>query len=137
MKYFKTQELVSKETYDLYGEDSIKLFTPEILTALDDLREFFNQKVTVNDWLQGGQFQWRGYRTPQKAAELGSPNSEHAKGNAFDCDIEGYTAEQARQKIIGNQNDKLLKNIMRMEADKSWLHIDCKQGPNRIYLFHV
>jgi hypothetical protein len=135
MQYFKAYELVDRLTYEKMGENALSLFTPEILEALDGVREYFDEPITVNNWFSGGKFQWRGYRTPEKAKMLGSPNSEHAKGNAFDFDIKGISAEEARRVIKLNQNDPLLRGIMRLEANVSWVHIDCKPVNNRIYLF--
>jgi hypothetical protein len=109
------------------------LFNPAALRALDNLREFFGVPITVNNWHVGGQFQWRGYRNDR--CPQYSRGSEHSKGNAFDCDIEGYTAEQARKKIIANKDNPLLVEIMRLEAGVSWLHFDLKPVDKRIRVF--
>jgi hypothetical protein len=140
MKYFKTYELVDEGTYKASGESSLSFFNPELLIALDDLREFFNVPITINNWHAGGQFQWRGLRTPAKAKELGSPFSEHAfyeghLGNAIDCDIAGMVAKDARQKILEAKNHPLCIRIMRMEDLVDWLHFDLKPVDNRIHLF--
>ena len=140
MKYFKPEELVGKKTFETMGENSLSLFSPQALIALDNLREYFNCPITVNNWHKGGMFQWRGYRTPEKAKELGSPNSQHAKGNAFDCTINGYSAREVRAEIIAHQDHELLKLITRMEANTSWLHFDLMELPKnkqRIYLFRA
>jgi len=140
VKYFKPEELVGKKTFETMGENSLSLFNPEVLIALDNLREYFNCPITVNNWHRGGIFQWRGYRTPEKAKELGSPNSQHAKGNAFDCTINGYSAREVRAEIIAHQDHELLKLITRMEANTSWLHFDLMELPKdkqRIYLFRA
>jgi len=140
VKYFKSEELVDKKTFETMGENSLSLFNPEALVALDNLREYFNCPITVNNWHRGGIFQWRGYRTPEKAKELGSPNSQHAKGNAFDCTINGYSAREVRAEIIAHQDHELLKLITRMEANTSWLHFDLMELPKnkqRIYLFRA
>jgi len=140
VKYFKSEELVDKKTFETMGENSLSLFNPEALVALDNLREYFNCPITVNNWHKGGMFQWRGYRTPEKAKELGSPNSQHAKGNAFDCTINGYSAREVRAEIIAHQDHELLKLITRMEANTSWLHFDLMELPKnkqRIYLFRA
>jgi len=135
MKHFKPYELVDRATYEKLGDYCLSLFDPELLIALDDLREYFGCTVTVNTWHSGKSFQWRGYRTPAKARELGAPNSQHVKGRAIDCDIEDYTAERARQIILKNQNHELLKRIMRLETGVSWLHFDVKPVSDRIRLF--
>jgi hypothetical protein len=138
MKYFKAYELVDRGTYVRLGEKSFSIFKPDALQALDDLREFLGVPLIVNNWIAGGSFEWRGYRTQKKAIALGAPNSRHAKGDAFDLDVQGMTAEEVRQKIIANQDNPLLEKIMRLEADKSWVHFDLmplKEGVHRIYLF--
>ena len=59
---------------------------------LDQARNFLQTLI------RGGRAEWRGYRTKAKAIELGSPQSEHAAGNAFDCTISGFTAARARRR---------------------------------------
>lgn len=135
MKHFKVQELVDPDTYAKYGDAALQFFDVAALTMLDDLREFFACPVTVNNWHAGGSFKWRGLRNP--SSPVYSAGSMHSKGRAFDCDVQGYTAEQAREKIIQNKDNPQLKGIMRIEADVNWLHIDNKPVSNRIYLFKV
>src|SRR4030066_1329691 len=138
MKYFKAYEVVDRRTYEKMGEEALSLFDPEALQALDDLREFFGVPIKVNDWKAGGDFQWRGYRTKEKAISLGAPNSMHAQGKAFDCDVRGMNAWDARNKILSNKDSPLLIRITRMEAGVNWVHFDLKKlpvGVNRIYLF--
>jgi hypothetical protein len=137
MKFFKVYQIVDKKTYDTLGDKAIELFTPEILEAIDGIIEFFDEPIMINNWHEGGQFQWRGYRTPEKAKMLGAPNSEHAKGNAIDCDIRNISANEARQVIRLNKDDHLLSKIMRIEDRVGWLHFDCKPVTKRIYLFHA
>lgn len=136
MKHFEAYELVDRETFERLGEASTSLFVPAALLALDDLREYFDAPVTVNNWQDNGEFQWRGWRTPEKAAELGAPHSRHAVGDAFDCDVRGHTAEQARAEILANKDHPLLCRIMRLEADVPWLHFDLMPVSERIVLFH-
>jgi hypothetical protein len=133
VKYFKIEELVDKNTFQKYGEDCWKLFQPNILDALDGVREFFGNPVTVNNWNSGGAFQFRGYRAPD--CPVGALQSYHKRGMAFDFDVKGMTADVVRGMIMEHQNDPLLKNIMRMEAKVSWCHIDTKPVENRIVLF--
>lgn len=151
MNHFKAFEIVDKGTYDRLGEDgSLLLFKPIVLQALDDFWEFFNiefQKtyqtnenvsITINNWKWGGTHQWRGLRTPEKAKELGAPFSRHAKGDAFDCTVKGFTAEKCRQLIVNNKDNPLLINITRLEDKVGWVHWDMMpltSGKERIYLF--
>jgi len=136
MKFFQLYELVDKNTYQQFGDAAWQFFNPEALQALDDLREFFNCAITINNWWEGkGSFEWRGFRTPEKAAELGAPHSQHAMGNAFDCDIHGFDAEKAREIIIAHKDEPLLSRIMRLEDKVNWVHMDLLSVPDRIHLF--
>jgi len=115
------------------GNHAWLLFQSNALIALEKLREFFGVPVTVNNWHIGGSFQYRGYRPPN--CKVGAKISQHKFGNAFDCDIKGYTAEEARQKILANQDDPLLMKIMRLEGNVKWVHIDCLPVKNGIHVF--
>lgn len=138
MKHFQLYELVDKLTYETEGDDAWKYFKPEALEMLDNIREFFDYPITINNWKSGGQFSFRGYRPKTYPAKLSPMGSAHRTGGAFDMDIKGYTADEARHKIIQNQDHPLLLNIMRMEDNVSWLHVDVLQtGKPRIYLFKV
>jgi hypothetical protein len=139
MKYFKVFELVDQNTYQQMGDTAINLFTPEILVALDNVREFFGVPITVNTWFDKGEFQWRGYRTVEAAKRLGSVtgHEQHQQGNAFDFDVYGLTAEEARQKILDNKDNPLLVNIQRLEGGVSWIHMDCMKGVQRIHVFSI
>lgn len=135
MRHFQTCEVVDRGTFDRLGDEALTLFRPGALDALDDLRDFFGVPVTVNNWQAGGQFEWRGYRTPEKAAALGAPHSRHAVGDAFDCDIDGWFADMARQQIVAHKDDPLLARIQRLEGGVSWVHFDLMQVTDRIHVF--
>jgi hypothetical protein len=136
MRHFQAYELVDRETYEKMGDGSLSLFNTEALIALDALRDFFGKNIIVNNWHSGGSMQWRGLRTEE--CKVGAKFSQHRKGNAFDCTIQGVTAKEARSVIIAHQNDPLLSRIMRIEDGVSWLHFDLgtpPKGKGRIYLF--
>jgi len=133
MKYFHPYEIVDRATYDRFGIASFNLFNPDALQALDDLREFFDAPVVVNNWKTGGSFQWRGLRNSRYPKF--NPGSQHSFGNAFDLDVHGYTAEEARAKIIENKDSPLLSKIMRLEGGVNWVHFDLLPVINRIYVF--
>lgn len=135
MKYFKPIELVDPMTYQNMLDDCLSLFNPDALYALDDLREFFGRPIVVNNWHGGGSFKFRGYRPPN--CPIGAKKSQHKQGNAFDCTVKGYTAEEARQKILKHQDNPLLQKIMRLEGGVSWLHFDLMPVKKRIRVFTV
>jgi len=135
MKYFELYELIDRSSFMKWGVRAWVLFNPRALEALDGLREFFNAPITVNNWWgnDGKGMEYRGYRPED--CPVGAKYSEHKNGNAFDCTVKGYTADDARRIILENQDNPLLKRIMRLEADVSWVHFDCKEGKERIYIF--
>ncbi len=135
MKHFEIQELIPRATYMQLGWRAITLFNPDALEALDGLREFFNAPITVNTWWghPGAGNEFRGYRPED--CPVGAKFSEHKNGNAFDCTIQGYLAEDARRIIIENQDNPLLVKIKRLEDGVSWVHFDCKETQERIHLF--
>ena len=135
MRNFKTQELVDKETYDLLGENALKLFNPGLLIDLDRLRDDLDKKIIVNTWYwkQGG-YKDRGFRT--KKSEVGNLSSQHRIGNAIDFQVEGMDAVDVRTYIMKNKDR--YHTINRMEAKVNWVHIDAKPlkiHQERIYLF--
>jgi hypothetical protein len=141
VKYFKPYEVVSRKQYELTGDSCLGIFNPELLMALDDLREYFGVPITVNNWHSGGSFEYRGFRTlvDQLAVNPKSKgHSAHQLGEAIDCDIQDHSAEQARIIILENKDNPLLRRITRMEDKVNWLHFDIRKlpvGVPRIHLF--
>ena len=53
-KYFTVKELVSKDVYDLLGDNALKLFDPKALEVLEDIREILEVPLICNNWEHGG-----------------------------------------------------------------------------------
>lgn len=147
LKYFDVEELVDKETFAKFGEDSLRYFRPEILKALEWAREHYpiaaggKRSMTVNDWKVGGSHQWRGLRTP--ACPEYKPHSGHSWGAAVDCVPAGIPMEGFRQWLLHEHADALqlqdhlngslagfvnepLLLIRRLEVGTpTWVHLDC------------
>lgn len=120
---FYLHELVDPHTLDIIGDNAWDVFTQRAIDALHGLRSFLDRPITVNNWFGGGAYNWSGYRSLE--CTIGSAQSQHRLGNAFDCKIPGLEAHDVRMIILANQNDERLKNITRLEADVNWLHFDC------------
>lgn len=118
MKYFKVQEFVPQEIYQKFGDSSIYKINPKIIMAIEIVREYFNNPITINNWHIGGQFQYRGYRPDNY--ENKASKSAHYLGMAVDFDVKGFESEEIRNEII--KNYKKFPFITRME------HIDTKTG---------
>jgi hypothetical protein len=132
-KHFTTQELVDKKTYEMFGENSLMFFSTNALIMLDSVREFLDTPIVVNNWNSGGIYQFSGFRA--KWVEIGGVYSQHRFGSAFDMKIKAMTIEQAFKKIIDNKDDEKLKLVTTIEDisfTPSWLHIDCRNIPDRL-----
>jgi len=122
-KYFQLYEIVDRLVYDTLGVGAWELFPPESLEMIDGVREFFGVPCVCNNWFTGGEFQNRGYRSV--SCTVGAKGSQHRLGRGFDLTVRNHTAEEARKKILANQDNSLLKDVTRMENLVNWLHIDC------------
>ncbi|MDO9535084.1 MAG: hypothetical protein Q7J85_07070 [Bacillota bacterium] len=133
-KHFKIYELVDPVTYKRFGDEAWMFLNPLILMAADGIREYFGVPVTINNWHWGGEFQWSGLRTV--FCTIGGKWSQHRFANAIDCDIKDIPAEEARQRILANQNHPLLQHITCIEASTNWLHIDSRNIKDRIRIVY-
>ena len=140
-KYFDIRELVCQHTFNTFGEKSWQFFDRDALETLLVLRrDIFGVSMTINNWHKGGKFSQRGFRcnicqlVKDKTLKGLIYLTSHANGAAFDCDVNGLTAEQARRKIEANK-DKLPCNI-RVEGGVSWLHFDIYDTGQKFYQFN-
>lgn len=59
-------------------------------------------------------------------------------GCAFDFDVKGLSAEEARASILRNQTSPLLANVKRLEGGVNWVHADTMATEHAgIYVFRV
>ncbi len=121
-KYFKASELVCDHTFAKWGEKSWQFLDTDLLNVLLILRTKILCRPMVVNKKQAHQ---RGLRCNQcqlvkekKSVYL----SSHVLGKACDIDVQGVSAEQARQLIIAKQD--LLPCNVRLEGGVSWLHVD-------------
>jgi hypothetical protein len=125
--YFALHELVPRAELDRYGERLWNVYDDRILRAADKLRDKFGPMV-VNDWFYGGTNQYRGFRPA--GCDVGAKLSQHRYGRALDLIPMRAPAETIRQAIIEDlemvRDDDGTFLVTAMEADVSWLHIDCR-----------
>ena len=134
---FRLEELVDKKSFLDWGEGCWNFFPQDSLYMLHGIRTFLDRPITVNNWLWGGDYQYRGYRGP--ACQIGAKMSYHKRGMAFDFGAKGLTAEDVRKILIENQDHELLLLIKRLENKVTWVHADTgviPEGRKRIYLFN-
>ncbi len=144
-KYFKIQELVSKDTYDKYGEKKCwEFFNPNIIKFINLLREDLGKPITINDWLWGGSFTQRGLRTNLSPMVKEKTNkgimyvSAHVQGCALDFNVKDMSVKEVYNYIIKNY-DRYKNYITRIENINSaptWIHVDCIwTGKNKLVIF--
>lgn len=121
-RFFDVEELVCDHTFAKWGEKSWQFLDTDYLHCLLVIRRDILQKPM---WCNGRFKHQRGLRCNR--CDMVKSKSEvylssHILGKAGDFDINGMTAEQARQKI--KEAASLLPRPIRMEAGVSWLHFD-------------
>jgi hypothetical protein len=90
-------------------------------------RDWFDSPVTVNNWHRGGKYTERGFRLPN--TDTGASLSQHKFGRAFDCTIEGYTADEVRQIILDNEETFINAGLTTLESGEyapTWVHSDLR-----------
>ena len=121
-QYFKVKELVCPHTYQRYGENAWQFLSTCYLETLLVIRE---QILAAPMYCNTSNLNQRGLRCnlcPIVANKQSLYLSAHILGKAGDFTVCGFTAEEARNKII--QNAHLLPYPIRMEKNVTWLHID-------------
>ena len=136
-KYFKIQELVSKQTYEKYGEKSWIFLDERLILTLDALREYFNAPITVNNWLWGGNLQQRGLRTncdeivKNKTLKNSLYVSQHCLGKAVDFNVKNHKVKDVYKVILENPKAfPYIKRIENINKTPTWVHIDIANTEN-------
>lgn len=139
-KFFKIYELISPNVYRKYGERSWMFFDPRLLETLDFIREYFGEPIIINDWYWGGNLTQRGLRENTCPIVRDKTNnyeiylSAHVLGMGVDLSVNGYLAEEVREKLIEIKD--LLPYPIRLEKNVLWVHIDVmNEEKDKIYIF--
>ena len=131
-QHFRIEELVDRKTFEKWGQQCWMFLNPYALQSLDGIRNYFSRPVIANNWIFGGQSEWRGLRPSY--CMIGATYSQHRFGNAFDIDVEGVEAEEVRQTIIRLKDNFLFQHINCLETGIHYIHFDCRNVSNRILL---
>ena len=129
-KHFYLEEVMPK------GYTDVSWLNPKLGELMEAVREVVGP-IVVNDYIFGGNRQWRGLRLsfcPEWS--VGSQHSFLGKGrhlcSAFDGIPTKMSAKEAREKLLKAD----IPLLGRMEDKVNWLH--CDLGPRKngeIYLF--
>lgn len=138
--YFDIRELVCPHTYKEFGERAWNFYRTEHLHTILFLREdLFKKPMICNNYHRGGRFDERGNRCnmcPIVKVKQKAYLSPHCSFAGNDFDVIGYTAQEARDKII--ESESLLPYPVRIEDKVNWLHIDCyDENKGKVYIFNT
>lgn len=145
MKHFALYELVPKTVYTTRGVKAWELFDPRLLETMDRIRELFGRPITINNWYWEGQYENRGYRPYKWYVNRNNlkSQSQHIAGRAFDFDVKGMKASDARKCVKIMKADGELPHLTGFEEYEgmNWVHIDVRAIPshfldhNGLYVF--
>lgn len=128
LKNFQIQELVDRKTFQKFGKQAQMFFREEALAALDDLRNELGRPLIVNNWYDGGEYEWSGLRTMD--CYTGAKWSAHRVGAGFDVKCLTMVAPRVQEFIRNKHKEGKLQKIRRMELDTpTWTHIDTIATP--------
>ena len=133
-KYFSIEELVCDHMLKKYDENTLWGFLDDkFKETIDFIREYLNSPLLCN---YSGLHQ-RGMRCnmcPIVKSKTSPYLSAHVLGKAGDFNVEGMSAEVARNKII--ELEPILPYPIRLEKDVTWVHIDVMDfGQGKLYQF--
>ena len=133
-KYFSIEELVCDHMIKKYDENTLWGFLDDkFKETIDFIREHLNSPMLCN---YSGLHQ-RGMRCNMCSIVKSKTSpylSAHVLGRAGDFNVEGMSAEVARNKII--ELEPILPYPIRLEKDVTWVHIDVMDfGQGKIYQF--
>jgi len=140
-KYFKAHELVPKEVYNLFIDETMifGIFDENALRILDLIREWANAGLTVNNWFWNGNRNECGFRPHNTTT--GAAKSAHKYGKGFDVVSPKLTTAQLWALIDKNASKLPCKIRIEKTSDGkpiSWLHFDTMAAAtqnNMVYYF--
>jgi hypothetical protein len=103
-KNFWLSEFVPPEIYRNTRINPQWFVRPQMVKICQGIRDYYNCPITINDWFEGGVYQWSGYRTPN--CPTGAALSQHKLCNAVDVKIDGINADEFQDFIKKNRDNE-------------------------------
>lgn len=123
-KNFWLQEFLPPEIFEM-SPAGILFLDPRIIAIAQAVRDRYGKPVTINNWMDGGNYINSGYRDP--LCKVGALFSQHKFGRAADLKIEDMVEEEVRQDIIKNWDHFRQFGLTTIESDTlTWVHCDCR-----------
>jgi len=122
-KYFSLAELLSPDGLSLYTHNNIMPLRPELLSTLDEFREYVDKPLLVNH----GELKLRGYRSCRENKEAaGASHSMHIMGIAVDISCNHITIRELHTKAL----EFYKWTGIGYNKDKGFVHCDVRTTVN-------
>lgn len=124
---FYADEFVSPAIYNNKQINPIWYIRKNLVESAQLLRDILGQSVVVNNWHNGGVYQYSGYREP--ACKEGATLSQHRAFNALDLKSGNMSGTQLLEAVESNWEKFNRLGITTAENPQStptWLHLDCR-----------
>lgn len=122
---FYLDEFVPKKIYYQKGIKPEWFVRPNMVKSAQLFRSIVDKPVIINNWWDGGEFQYSGYRDP--ACKEGSTLSQHRAFNAEDLKCGGMTGADMFEvvKFHFKEFNKLgITTVENPASTPTWLHLD-------------
>jgi uncharacterized protein YcbK (DUF882 family) len=125
-EHFYLDEYIPKEIYLSFYSKSKWFLDPRLPILVEEIRKIFGIPLSINDWHQGGKFNYSGYRPP--SSTVGATYSQHKFGRAADLHFNGVSSYEPIRNQIRKNFFKLKEyGLTTIEQDtEGWLHIDTR-----------
>ena len=145
-KHFQLHELVCKHIYDKYGQTAWQFIDPRLIKTMDWIWKKLaeekgeNPVIEINNYYWGGSDTQSGVRcnlcnlVKSKTDKGQVYMSAHITAQADDFSVKGMTAEEVRNWLVRNQDE--LPYPIRLESGVNWVHLDCRNTGQKIYIFN-
>ncbi len=124
-KNFRIEELVPENVFKVRGEKCWELLSERLLRSLQEIREYVNRPMILNDWLWKGNRQNQVLRVSDYYESVSY--SQHLRGYAADVLIEGMGPRESRELIIQMKRKGKIEFVTAIEDKVDWLHFDCRE----------
>lgn len=126
--HFSIYEFVPKEIYAKFGDKSLQFIDQRVIDIAEVVRQRFEKPVTINNWNMGGNFNNRGFRSPDCA--IGAFYSQHKAGRGIDINVQDIEVVDVYNDVIKNFDlyKKVgLTTIEDISKTPGWTHLDCRK----------
>lgn len=122
---FWLQEFVPPDVYQMAGKNALWFLDPKIIILAQFVRDRFGKPVTINDWMDGGDYKFSGFRDP--LCTEGVLFSQHRFGRAIDAKVRDVDPEEVRADIKTKEFWWMEKGLTAYEENTlTWNHLDCR-----------